>query len=105
MPAPVAMGGTGPSGGYRAQALLKARPNLRVGLIDRLPVPQDRRLPANFPDAGHSGGIWCDRTRSAADTDFTGIQIHGRLWLRGAQVQGARLNADRFPLSHGYAYT
>jgi len=51
------------------------------------------------------GASWCDHTRFAANTDFTGIQIHGRLWLRGAQVQGARLNADRFPLSYGYAYT
>jgi ferredoxin--NADP+ reductase len=40
-PAPktVAVVGTGPSGCYVAQALLKARPDLKLDLIDRLPVP------------------------------------------------------------------
>ncbi|EIM73211.1 NADPH-ferredoxin reductase [Nitratireductor aquibiodomus RA22] len=35
----VAIVGSGPSGCYLAQALLKAAPALRVDLIDRLPVP------------------------------------------------------------------
>ncbi|MBY8917577.1 FAD-dependent oxidoreductase [Nitratireductor sp. L1-7-SE] len=35
----VAIVGSGPSGCYLAQALLKAAPDLRVDLIDRLPVP------------------------------------------------------------------
>ncbi|MCR4268190.1 FAD-dependent oxidoreductase [Nitratireductor sp. ZSWI3] len=35
----VAIVGSGPSGCYLAQALLKAAPELRVDLIDRLPVP------------------------------------------------------------------
>ena len=35
----VAIIGSGPSGCYLAQALLKAEPELRVDLIDRLPVP------------------------------------------------------------------
>jgi ferredoxin--NADP+ reductase len=43
MPAPVsksvAIVGSGPSGCYLAQALLKARPDLKLDLIDRLPVP------------------------------------------------------------------
>lgn len=39
MPAAIAIVGSGPSGCYLAQALLKARPDARVDLIDRLPVP------------------------------------------------------------------
>lgn len=39
MSAQVAIIGAGPSGCFLAQALLKARPDLRVDLIDRLPVP------------------------------------------------------------------
>lgn len=35
----IAIIGAGPSGCFLAQALLKARPELRVDLIDRLPVP------------------------------------------------------------------
>ncbi|CAN0656539.1 Cindoxin reductase (plasmid) [Nitratireductor aquimarinus] len=35
----VAIVGSGPSGCYLAQALLKAEPDLRLDLIDRLPVP------------------------------------------------------------------
>ena len=35
----VAIVGSGPSGCYLAQALLKAEPDLSVDLIDRLPVP------------------------------------------------------------------
>lgn len=35
----IAIVGAGPSGCFLAQALLKARPELRVDLIDRLPVP------------------------------------------------------------------
>jgi ferredoxin--NADP+ reductase len=35
----VAIIGSGPSGCYLAQALLKAAPDLRVDLVDRLPVP------------------------------------------------------------------
>lgn len=35
----IAIVGAGPSGCFLAQALLKARPDLRVDLIDRLPVP------------------------------------------------------------------
>lgn len=35
----IAIVGAGPSGCYLAQALLKARPDLRVDLIDALPVP------------------------------------------------------------------
>lgn len=38
-PKSVAIVGSGPSGCYLAQALLKARPELKVDLIDRLPVP------------------------------------------------------------------
>lgn len=39
MSAQVAIVGAGPSGCFLAQALLKARPDLTVDLIDRLPVP------------------------------------------------------------------
>lgn len=39
MPAAIAIIGSGPSGCFLAQALLKARPGARVDLIDRLPVP------------------------------------------------------------------
>ena len=35
----IAIIGAGPSGCFLAQALLKAQPDLRVDLIDRLPVP------------------------------------------------------------------
>lgn len=39
MSASVAIIGAGPSGCFLAQALLKAKPDLKVDLIDRLPVP------------------------------------------------------------------
>ena len=54
--------------------------------------------------AEYLGGIWCDSTAFAEGTDFSDIQVHGRLWIRRARLGTAPLAADRFTLSFGYTY-
>ena len=58
--------------------------------------------PLAFTDSEWLGGLWCQDAHLPAETDFSGTQIHGRLWLRGAVRGNAPLMADQFPLAYGY---
>ncbi|MCJ7873515.1 FAD-dependent oxidoreductase [Phaeobacter sp. J2-8] len=53
----IAIIGTGPSGCYLAQALLKAQPELQVDLIDQLPVPYGLVRYGVAPDHQGSKGV------------------------------------------------
>ena len=71
----VAIVGAGPSGCFLAQALLKARPDLAVDLIDRLPVPY---------------GL----VRYGVAADHQGTKAIARQFARLFERQGARFHGN-----------
>ena len=88
-----------------AQGLAAARAEFRgVACFDRTrfdaPVSLDRltcygnlsldhavfRAPVSFQDSEFLGGIWCDSTDFRVRADFRGVEVHGRTWVRQAQL-------------------
>ncbi len=99
MPLNVAVIGSGPSGFYTVAALLKAAPDCRIDIIERLPTPYGLIRGGVAPDHQKTKNVWRAYDRSAQQS---GVRYYGNVEVgRDVTIDELRQMYDAVVLAVG----
>lgn len=59
---------------------------------------------ARFADAEWLGGLWAEGARFPPTADFSGSEVHGRLWIKRARRGAVAVTRSDYGVVFGYCY-